>query len=868
MNEKLNEILWAKTQPYKKLYTHMLETGIVSKALLEDSVFSVCAIDLANNLGLSQDNMLNLVCYIASLHDIGKCHPLFQCKAKESLSAQYLESHSELKYSLWADDYRHELGSYTSLKRIWKKKKRFSSDITRQFASVVKIHHQGKTGKDYSLTDTIVWPGGQEWIDEQEYLEECFYDMYNPPFFKLEDEDNKHLDAACIILSAIVIISDWIASSFLLENSEDYSNEERLSKIKRFISVSGLGICDLPPSDSFSSMWTWIGRNHLRPLQRGIEDMLNNKTEQPLITIIEAPMGEGKTEAGLFAAMKMARYWGKCGFYVALPTSATANQMVGRVEALLNEHGIGGTRLIHSMSWLNEEELFNESEEIDDIEASRWLMSSKRSLLASYAVGTVDQAMMAALKVKYGIIRLLGLTNKVLIIDEIHAYDAYMSSIIIRLLEWCRVLKIPVVMLSATLPLWKKKEILSIYGNSGTISNSYQMITTGFSDGSIEEKALSETVQKKTIKTEVVSVEELALGIADIVSETDFDFGCICVIVNTVKCAQEVYSLIKDASDDIDVHLFHSRFPYERRQQIENECISIYGPDKSLRPRKSILIATQVVEQSLDLDFDYMITEIAPVDLILQRAGRLHRHSNTQRCNVFANPKLTIVRKTGSDYDATERIYYKILLDRTSDCISSRNHFSIPEDLPQLVDYVYQKDLVTSEESELFFEQMFSEQMQEGMASGIELRKPDANDFCLGAAGVLFQEDGDESWASAKTRLSEDTVRIAIIPKDEFNKALEETDRKGFISIDLSKEIVRYSVSVSRREFSKYIDKQPLSGKRIIGTRRLSNMYIYPSDYEGYETEEGSLQCSFESGTIVFDKDMGVIFKKGGESTL
>lgn len=862
MNDNLKEILWAKTLPYKKLYTHMLETGMVSRILLEESCFSTCANDLADNLGLSKNDMLNLVSYITSLHDIGKAHPLMQGKAKDSLSALYIDNNPELKYPYWADDYRHELGSYSSLKRIWKVKKRFSSKFIREFASTARIHHQGKEGRDYPFNDAVSWPGGEEWINQQNQLEELFYSMYSPPYI----ESTKHLDAACIILTGITILSDWIASSYLFEDSEDCSNEERIKKIKTFIDISGLGKGRLPNCDSFNSMWKWIDRENLRPLQNGIEAMLNNRTEQPLITIIEAPMGEGKTEAGLFAAMKMAEYWGKSGFYIALPTSATANQMIRRVESLLNEHGISGTRLIHSMSWLNEKNMFNESEEIDDIEASRWLMSSKRSLLASYAVGTIDQAMMSALQVKYGVIRLLGLTGKVLIIDEIHAYDAYMSSIIMRLLEWCRVLKIPVVMLSATLPLWKKKEILSIYGNPIKVSNNYQLITAGFSDGSIEETSISETTQKKTIETEVVLVDDIANGISDIISKLEFDYGCICILVNTVKCAQQVYDYVKEMNNDIEVYLFHSKFHYDRRQQIENKCIELFGSNKSLRPRKAILVATQVVEQSLDLDFDYMITEVAPVDLILQRAGRLHRHADTKRSEAFLLPKLTIVKNKINRYGATEKIYYKLLLDRTIECLNCRNQIMIPEDIPRLVDYVYQKTSVTDKETEAFLEQMFSEQLQSGMATGIELRRPDAEEFCLGTSKVLFQDDGDESWASAKTRLSEDTVRIAIIPDNLFEQAFTDMKNNKYIHVEIAKKIIHYSVSISKREFSEYMDKVPLSGKKIVGTRRLSNMFIFPSDCEKQGVEREKLCCSFDVGTIVFDNDRGVIFKKGGEN--
>ncbi|MBQ3590315.1 MAG: DEAD/DEAH box helicase, partial [Clostridia bacterium] len=208
-------------------------------------------------------------------------------------------------------------------------------------------------------------------------------------------------------------------------------------------------------------IWSWMKPESLRPVQSVLDTYLSSKNEMPVLMILEAPMGEGKTEAGIYAALQMAEYWTKNGLYIGLPTAATSNQMHNRVNSLLETHHIGAARLLHSMAWL--EETDDTSVKDADNEYSDWLKPSKRALLSPWAVGTVDQVLMSVLRVKYGVLRLLGLFGKVLVLDEIHAYDAYMSSIIKRLLEWCKVLKIPVVMLSATLPEEKRAELLAVY---------------------------------------------------------------------------------------------------------------------------------------------------------------------------------------------------------------------------------------------------------------------------------------------------------------------------------------------------------------------------------------------------------------------
>src|SRR5690606_25020 len=159
---------------------------------------------------------------------------------------------------------------------------------------------------------------------------------------------------------------------------------------------------------------------------------------------------------------------GMPGYFFGLPTMATSDQMLRRVDEFRSRRGEGADSLtlLHSMAWLNAA-YTGEGEEsgvlTSDPMAARWLMGSKRGLLANLAVGTIDQARLAALRGRHNVLRMLGLSGKVLIADEVHAYDAFMQGLLKRLLEWLGALRVPVVLLSATLPAGVGRRLAEAY---------------------------------------------------------------------------------------------------------------------------------------------------------------------------------------------------------------------------------------------------------------------------------------------------------------------------------------------------------------------------------------------------------------------
>jgi CRISPR-associated endonuclease/helicase Cas3 len=178
--------------------------------------------------------------------------------------------------------------------------------------------------------------------------------------------------------------------------------------------------------------------------------------------------------------------------------------------------------------------------------------------------------------------------------------------------------------------------------------------------------------------------------------------GCICVIRNTVAQAQATFEVLRNhfANDpDVQVELFHARFPFGRRRDIESDVLAKYGKgadgndNNHLRPKKAILVATQVVEQSLDLDFDLMVTDVAPADLILQRAGRLWRHARSDRKTRFTEPTLWLLKPeivVGLPrFGSSEHIYERYILLRSYAAIAPLTSVKLPDDLEPLVESVY-----------------------------------------------------------------------------------------------------------------------------------------------------------------------------------
>ena len=533
--------------------------------------------------------------------------------------------------------------------------------------------------------------------------------------------------------------------------------------------------------------------------------------EDPDLMIVEAPPGSGKTELAFAAAEVLMRARGLQGVFVALPTQATTNAMFERVSAWLtsilgDEPQKLGIQLAHGKNSLNESfakllergksplEVHDDEEDLG-LHASRWMGQRWRSTLSPVVVGTIDQVLLAALKSRHVLVRHLGLMGKVVVIDEVHAADEYMETYLEAALTWLGMYGIPVVLLSATLPPARRSALLEAYrrgrGSSGAGAESvdgmigYPAISTVSSAGvRIHEIQGEAEVPKRIIPTSLGSPRE----IAELLDHELAEGGCAVVIRNTVREAQETYEAVRSVFGREQATLLHSRFLAAERTARDRRMLELFGKDSVQRPFRHVVVATQVIEQSLDVDFDLMLTDPAPMDLVLQRIGRLHRHDRAERPRGLRDARCLVIVEDTTPFPwaysrGTDYVYACYSVLRTLGIVADRGEILVrePLDYAELTTLAYADDVPVG-----------PAQWHEALDAALEERnkaraqaQAKATTWCLGEANTpswqaLELEEkflgnaatGDESKgpgvavARAAVRDGEDQIPVLIVALD------------------------------------------------------------------------------------------------------
>ena len=841
---------WAKSQPFQSVVTHGIVSGTVCRYLMTEYLSAGSRELVAGLLGLTDEELLDFTAYLASLHDIGKLEYHFQCKDQEM--KKRLQAIGADKAHIGQESVRHEKTGARVLTRIWEQQGQ-DEDALDIFSSLIGAHHQKNHGVN-SIGKDSFFDGYQR---EYDHIMRCrFLSDHDCVLPEISDENEGVFES---ILLGMVILSDWIASGSMFSDAEDWIEQEDsegqiIRKTEEFLSGSGLKKETVKWDQSFTKIWPWIPRDGMRLLQQGAEELFGKGKRHRLI-LMEAPMGEGKTEAGMYCAVQMLRQWKKDGFYVALPTAATSNQMVSRMKAWFEVLNIPKkVQLLHGMAWMMDDKTPEDTPDTEDQdEIARWLAPLRRGLLGQFSVGTIDQAMLSVTKAKYGVLRLLGLSNKVLVIDEIHSYDVYMGEFIQTLLQWCKAMEIPVVMLSATLPPKLKAKLLEPYAKQ-PLSRGYPLITAICEDGTVEELPIEKTVKNMQVSVELLSVLNDPEKIAGKAMELTEGGGCICVLMNTVRQAQRVYTALEGGFDG-DLMLFHAQFPAVQRKKIEEDCIRKFGKDKSNRPSKAILVATQVVEQSLDVDFDAMLTAVAPIDLVLQRMGRIFRHDDTIRPPHLQNPSQFILIPDGNDFGVDGYVYPEVLLQQTVQVLKNRDTVKIPEDLAPLVADGYDESKVPAGNFEKWMEHMIGERIEAGQSKKYLIGNADLTYFALGSSNLFFDDDGENKYLTVQTRLGEPSVRIALLEPELYQQVEACVEKDGLAKVrdrELAKQVQMQSVSVTERRLK--FEKSELS--YLKGDNLLAGVRVYPA-------QNGI--CELRGGRIRFDEKLGVMIEEDKE---
>ncbi|WP_285502125.1 CRISPR-associated helicase Cas3' [Actinokineospora sp. NBRC 105648] len=668
-----------------------------------------------------------LVVWLAAVHDVLKCSPAFACQVDAlcvHMEHEGLGIDPRTVHDPGRSVVHHALAGHLVV-REWLADElgfdfRHGAD---QVASVIGSHHGVPPERERLVqADGLRYLLGTGlWNDVREHILDRATERVGGRAVLASYKQVRFSKPTLALLTAIVIVADWIASNDTLfplrplpaepEPADDRETERRLTE--------AMSALNLPPrwqparfsGDADDMLARRFGRSHARPVQVAAVHAARNQAEPGLI-IIEAPMGAGKTEAALLAAEVLAYRSGAAGVFLALPTQATTDAMFSRVRTWLDRlDGRLSLGLAHGKAHLNETyagmvrtghfESVGDPCADEGVVAHWWLSGRKKSGLASFVVGTIDQVLFAGLKSRHVMLRHLALAGKVVVIDEVHAYDVYMSQYLHRVLHWLGAYEVPVVLLSATLPHHRRTELLHAYDNGRGIATPMSSSATGYPVLSVSGGTPPVVIPMPDTRTDV-RIDRLGDELDTLVSylrEHLAGGGCAAVVRNTVARVQETAErLIAEFGED-SVTIAHSRFLACDRVRIDRGLVSRFGPPTpgSARPRTHIVVASQVIEQSLDVDFDLMVTDLAPADLVLQRLGRLHRHDRERPAEV-SSPRCGLVGV--GDWSAapvrgvpgSRRVYGDQLLLRAAALFHERPSISIPHDIPAIVQSAYGAD--------------------------------------------------------------------------------------------------------------------------------------------------------------------------------
>jgi CRISPR-associated endonuclease/helicase Cas3 len=644
-----------------------------------------------------------------------------------------------------------------------------------------------------------------EWAELREQAARIAEEHLLPPALHALPELTD-VSTATMALTGFTILCDWLGSDerlFVPTPDLDLDSYLPQSRLRARHAVEAAGFCRSTRSSApvqFAGLF--LDRSPPRPLQAAVDEIPESLLAGPCLAIIEAPTGEGKTEAALALAHRLAQASGTDEMYYALPTTATSNQMYGRLEEHLRDRLAlhASVELIHGQAFLAKDDLqiqpLDNAEPADQRAAIEWFTSKKRALLAPFGVGTIDQAELAALNVKHSALRLAGLAGKVLILDEVHAYDTYMTTIVETLCRWLSALGTSVVLLSATLPRAQRTALAHAYGVRSDIDerDAYPCLWV------LRPGQPAYTAHPPAWKPDrKLGIRDLHL--ADDASEAKAEWlldamadgGCACWITNTVDRAQKLYEALDDSSlsDDVDLMLLHARFPLEDRGRIEQALIKRFGPGHRETPRKAgIVVGTQVLEQSLDLDFDVMVSDLAPVDLLLQRAGRLQRHDRARPAQHADGPVLWInfeQDESGGPLLGVDRhIYDEFLLRQTWQVLRGRDELCLPADYRVLVEAVYGVRTVDGDDPLAKAWDALLKKRSDAIKKAKQRLLPDPDpewSFCSDAARLVFEEDETgASWVVAQTRLGRPSLNV--IPLERIGERARLYPGNESVSID------------------------------------------------------------------------------------
>lgn len=801
----------AQGPDYHFLPYHCLDVAAVGYLLL-DPKKPACQ-QLANQLRVKPEWLQVWFCFCLMLHDLGKFCRAFQNLAPNLSSSLvpfdgnciYDKRHDTLGFALWVNFLN---------KKIMQSIPAEYSRIFEEWLEIVCGHH-GKPPESLRVIKPYL-------LEEDEIAAEQFVAdvivQWMPDLTPLQSIDKKIFKQVSWQFAGLAVLADWLGSNQAVFEYcvkpmplKDYWEARALPKAAAAVKLAGISNRLVNPFISICQQFDFI--KSPTPLQAYAQTVELGQT--PQLFILEDVTGAGKTEAAMVLVHRLMAAGVATGLYVGLPTMATANAMYKRMSEsyrrLYAEQEFPSLVLAHGASQLSKSfsdsvalsaQTGDKNYESNELSASaycnQWLADNrKKALLADVGVGTIDQALLGVLPARHQSLRLLGLTNKVLLVDEVHAFDPYMRSLLAALLQAHAAQGGSVILLSATLPYHFRGELTKAFaqgaGSSAPALNeqaTYPWVTQLSKENFQESPVATRKSVERRVAVQRLNNEDEAFAL---IQQTVEQGRCVCWIRNTVKDARNAYQYLQSRSwiKQEKLTLFHSRYAMVDRQVVEMDVLRRFGKASKAGERAGqILIATQVVEQSLDLDFDLMISDLAPVDLLIQRAGRLQRHIRTvqgepligedaqeQRespCLWLLSPDPALVADSQwlrSLLPGTQAVYPNVgQLWLTTKVLLKNGGFSMPQDARDLIEGVYSDDAQNEIPDELKAASKKAEGEQRAEAGMGNFNQLKLDKGYTQASAV--HNGGWSEEVNIPTRLGGDTVTCVLLkPVDDGNWA-------------------------------------------------------------------------------------------------
>lgn len=838
-DQQIQKVLWAKTNPdtgvIHLLLCHLIDVGQVVRVLWDDGLTDQTRRKFSSWLNLDPEATRDCLALLASLHDLGKAAPGFQRKHPPAMA---VVEQAGLKFPAPSIvPAPHGVITAWVLRSILPDLFGTPRNDASGLSQALGGHHGSWPSPDKFLPNALKFAdrGDSEWASCRREIVKALAGIFPFPISVRLPLDTVERNAFLTEFSGLVSVADWLGSMQTwfpctpeVESLADYVTLSAQRAKSALETTHWVGWQPDGREIPFDKMFPFKPNDIQKEVIARSSDI-----NLPVLLILEAPTGIGKTEAALYLADRWLQRERGRGIYIAMPTQATSNQMYDRfTKALLSCYPQErlNVHLAHSAALLADAVpalMISEDQSSKEmqLEAATWFLPRKRTLLAPFGVGTVDQALLSVLQTRHFFVRLFGLGQKVVVFDEVHAYDTYMSTLFQRVLTWLHRVGTSVILLSATLPETTRRQLISAWDGPNvkdTGGTSYPRLTVVAADR-------QETIQLPRPSSYSIEIQGIDPDPQEIVKSLQTALrngGCAAVVCNRVRRAQEVYRAIQESGmiEPKRLTLFHARFPFAWREAIERRVLEPFGKTGS-RPDRAIVVATQVIEQSLDLDFDYLITDLAPIDLLIQRAGRLHRHSVHDagrpsalktRCMAICMP---VDQTTIPSFGGDERVYERSILLRTWQSLQQRSQLVFPDDTSDLIEEVYGERRSSGIEIPGFDGAVRKaeakaqrDQAEARLKAEQKMVALPSDESLIYAPNENLQEEDSRIHEAfrALTRLAEPGISLVCLQRVSSGLALEpaEPGNENILdpepSLSLTRELLRHSISIQDRQVIKY----------------------------------------------------------------